>query len=255
MEKIFSELSVLSRAVAYSNLSGAAIHVGLSQPQLSRIIARLEGELGVVLLDREIRRKSSWTPLAHKLAEAFMKTSRNLGGEIHRLIESAELRQLRVGTLEGLIPFASACCQHVLEKTQIRTVELDVYDLSALEEHFSKGNLDLIFSFREPGRKKYRNVKTLGYQSRKKAGPASGLQVMSPFEFNSSRREPDAKGKVLVSNSLLVRKDWIENRGATGVLPSPVRKTREPGEDDEPVSVIGSESLTPSLWERISSFR
>ena len=67
------ELSVLSKAVMHRNLSLAAVHVGLSQPQLSRLIQKLEGELRVVLLDRASRRKSGWTPVAHELVLAFQR--------------------------------------------------------------------------------------------------------------------------------------------------------------------------------------
>src|SRR5690606_13535732 len=61
------DLTVLSRAIQYNNLSGAAQHVGISQPQLSRIVSRLESELGVPLLNRETRRHSTWTAQAHRI--------------------------------------------------------------------------------------------------------------------------------------------------------------------------------------------
>jgi len=71
MEHFNWELSVLSRAVAYQNLSGASQHVGLSQPQLSRIIQKLEAQWSVVLLDRSAKRKACWTPAAYKLARVY----------------------------------------------------------------------------------------------------------------------------------------------------------------------------------------
>ena len=48
MDHLNWELSVLNRSVAYNNLSGASQHVGLSQPQLSRIVAKLEDRWNLV---------------------------------------------------------------------------------------------------------------------------------------------------------------------------------------------------------------
>ena len=98
------ELSVLSRAVIFPNLSAASQQIGVSQPQLSRIIARLEKSLGVVLLNREVRRRATWMPIAHELSQTYSRGARHLEVEMKRLIEDAPLRQLRMGTLEGLIP-------------------------------------------------------------------------------------------------------------------------------------------------------
>ena len=61
MQQLYYELGVLAKAVNFKNLSAAALHVGLSQPQLSRIIAKIEEELKIVLLDRSAKRKSGWT--------------------------------------------------------------------------------------------------------------------------------------------------------------------------------------------------
>ena len=59
MEYLSWDLAILSRATHYPNLSIASTHVGLSQPQLSRIVAKLEEQYGVQLLDREARRDQS----------------------------------------------------------------------------------------------------------------------------------------------------------------------------------------------------
>ena len=99
------ELSVLSRAVAYSNLSGAAMHVGLSQPQLSRIVAKLEKEFGVMLLDRAARRKSGWTPSAFRLAEVYGTSVRKLEVDIQQAVQDSEPNHLTVGTLELNVKF------------------------------------------------------------------------------------------------------------------------------------------------------
>ena len=47
MERFSTELSLLSKAIAYPNLSTASVQIGVSQPQLSRTIMKLEQELKV----------------------------------------------------------------------------------------------------------------------------------------------------------------------------------------------------------------
>src|ERR1700758_5366929 len=122
------EMSVLSRSVAYPNLSGAAAHVGLSQPQLSRIISKLGGEFQVQLLDRAARRKSGWTAAAFKLAEVYSNSQRKLESEIQKLVKQAEPTQIRMGTLEGVSGSASQICRSVLKSTSVSVVCLDVHD-------------------------------------------------------------------------------------------------------------------------------
>src|SRR4051812_8104842 len=220
MERVSWELSVLSKAVAFSNLTSAAGPVGLSQPQLSRIVSRLEAELQVVLLDRTAKRKSGWTPMAHRLAEIYSKSSRNLTEQIQRLALETEPQSLRLGALDGLATVAAELSARVFKQTTVRTIELDLYDVIQLEESFLKGELDLIFSGREPGRKKFRHVVKVGYQSLDEQGKSGDTRVMSPFEFGlqahrSGRKAPPAKSdeRVLVSNALSVRRHWIENIG------------------------------------------
>src|SRR3989344_761060 len=103
MDLIFHELTVLSKAVAHKNLSGASAHVGLSQPQLSRIVKRIEESFSVVLLDRSAKRSAAWTPIAHRLAEFFQKKMRIFDHELEALIRAVETKQVQVGCLEGLM--------------------------------------------------------------------------------------------------------------------------------------------------------
>ena len=107
MKQLNWDLHVLSRSIAYPNLSAAATHVGLSQPQLSRIVAALEEQYGLQLLDREARRKAAWTPAAYGLVEIYSTTVRQFEGDIQKIAHGQELTHLKVGTLEGLIPIGS----------------------------------------------------------------------------------------------------------------------------------------------------
>ena len=270
MDNLHWQLSVLSKAIHYKNLSGAASHVGLSQPQLSRIISRLEGELGVVLLDRTARRKSGWTPVAFKIADTYFRTSRKLTQSLQQLTTDDQITHISIGALEGLIPLANQFCTQLYEHAKVHLIELNVYDLSELEERFEKDEIDLIFTCREPGKHKYRYVQNLGYQVIEKTGGQNSLRVFSQYEYanhmstgrkhspKESGKETGAKdakspSRFLISNSLAVRKLWV-GAGGAGYVPSEVRK-RKGSEQDVPVYLIASDMFNPALWKRFGQFQ
>jgi hypothetical protein len=248
MEYLSWDLSVLSRAIAYSNLSGASSHIGLSQPQLSRIIAKLEQELGLTLLDRESRRKSAWTPAAFRLAEIYSRTFQSFRAEVAGLADSLTPYHLRIGALEGLQTQAMALCNALLAKTPVMVVELDVLDTHELEERFMKNELDLIFSVREPGRKKYRHVKTLGFQVVEPV-ESGKMRIHSTFEYTSVMHKGRPTEKAFVSNSLGVRKSWMETYGGIGTLPSPVKPKRTGKKAEVSVLLVAHDHLPESFWK------
>lgn len=265
MDHLNWELSVLSKAVAYHNLSGAAQHVGLSQPQLSRIIAKLESQLGVTLLDREARRKSAWTITASRVAELYGQTVRGFNGELQKLIEGVHLSEIRVGTLEGLIDVAIRCAKFCFDQPSIKLIELSVLDLNDLEEQFYKGKIDLAFTAREPGRKKFKFVRRVGYQTLDLIENGTpNIQVVSSYEFASQaalalkgNTSADLPGqKLLVSNSLSVRKNWISRFGGSGIIPSPLKKDKPlKSEKEVPVILLGSEDLPTHFWQKLTNFK
>ena len=265
VQNIHWQLSILSKAIHYKNLSGAASHVGVSQPQLSRIVSRLEEELGVVLLDRTARRKSGWTPIAFKIAETYFRQSRKLAQSLQQLKTDDQPTHLTIGTLEGLIGLASDFCAQALTQPKLQIVELNVYDLSELEENFAKDELDLIFTCREPGRHKYRHVRQLGYQVFDRSTSTEGPKVLSSYEFanhaqskkapvKTATKLPAKTQQLLVSNSLTIRKLWIESHGGSGGIPSDVRR-RKSAESDVPVVLVASDLMSPQVWERLEQIR
>lgn len=263
MDNIHWQLSILSKAIHYKNLSGAASHVGVSQPQLSRIISRLEEELGVVLLDRTARRKSGWTPVAFKIADTYFRTSRKLTQTLQQLKADDQPTHLTIGTLEGLMGLASDFCAQILTDPKLTLIELNVYDLSELEEKFVKDEVDLIFSSREPGRHKYRHVRDLGYQVFDRRQNSDGPRVLSPYEYaNFAQSTPKRAVKsaatkpsqILVSNSLAVRRLWIETHGGSGSIPSDVRR-RKTSDADTPVVLVASDLMNPAVWARLEQIR
>lgn len=250
MQPIHYELSVLTKAIHHKNLSAAALHVGLSQPQLSRIIAKIEDELKVVLLDRSAKRKSGWTPIALQISDIFEKSQIRLDSELKTVSNDQMMAELRIGSLEGMAPFALRLVQLCFDKVKIKKVSLDIYDMAELESHFLSGDLDLIFSFKSPGRQKYKHFLEIGYQRLDKTESNPHVGVYSTFEFNRlNEKDRSSFNHILVSNSLMLRKEWLQNMGGTGLLPSEAKRGKS--KDQEPVYLIGSELLSPGIWKEI----
>lgn len=244
METLHWPLTILSKAVHFKNLTGASAHVGLSQPQLSRLISQLEKEFDVTLLDRSTKRKSAWTPAAHRLAEVYAANARKLQNSIHEVVAAQIPTHVNVGTLEGLSDIALKTAHELLENSKIREVELDVYDQNDLEEKFFNGDLDIIFTSREPGKQKFKHVLEVGFQSLDRVDKNDKFSVLSGYEYGRLKKKPE--NKILISNSLSVRRHWLENYGGQGVMPSEVQKSN--GKDLLPVLIVASELFNEALW-------
>lgn len=257
MKTLFWELTVLGRAVVYANLSAAADHIGVSQPQLSRIVRKLEDELNVTLLDRAAKRKSAWTPMAKELAGIYTGAYQKVVSDIQTLVRQSEPAHLKVGALEGMAALAARFCRDLRAGTEIRVVQLDIEDLDRLDERFTGGELDLIFTFRLPGpHKKFRYLREVGYQTVDLVGDTRATPVQSTWEFSRAlgeRRDgslPDA----LVSNSLAVREVWLTESGARGTRPSPVGP-RKPRGKPETVHLVGADRINARLWRKIEAIK
>jgi hypothetical protein len=250
MQQIYYELGVLAKAVHFKNLSAAALHVGLSQPQLSRIIAKIEDELKVVLLDRAAKRKSGWTPIAFDLADMFEKSVRRLEAGLQSLSNNQMVAELRIGTLEGLSSFAMKTSRNCFEHVGVKKIFLDILDLNELEANFLSGNLDMIFTSKSPGRQKFKYFEELGFQQLEKIQTSKAFGVYSTFEYGRlQKKDSDDFEHTFVSNSLALRREWFKDIGGTGFLPTEAKRGRS--KEHEPVYLIGSELLSPLLWQEI----
>jgi DNA-binding transcriptional LysR family regulator len=253
MQQIYYELGVLAKSVHYKNLSGAALHVGLSQPQLSRIIMKIEEELKIVLLDRSAKRKSGWTPIAFSLATMFDKSIKRLEVELMGFSQNQMIGDLHIGTLEGLSSFAMEACQHGFNEVGVSKIFIEIYDLNELEANFMAGNLDLIFTSKSPGRQKFKFLKELGFQVLEKIQSDKNYAVLSSFEYGRAhKKEFDAFKHVLITNSLAMRREWFQKIGGTGFMPTEAKRGK--AKEHEPVLMIGSEILNPKLWQQMSAF-
>ena len=257
MEYLNWDLDVLGRAVTFSNLSGASANIGISQPQLSRIVAKLEECFGVSLLSREIKRKSTWTIEAHKLAEIYRKTFLDFRISAQALVEGSEQATIRIGVLEGLTDIALGVCKDLFSATKSHLIKLDVYDLPDLEAKYLGGHLDFIFSLRDPGRKKPKFRKILGYQTIDVHGSAKGIRVLSmaeqaegdSFKGEGLKNELSPSPKIFASNSLAVRERWIKDFHGYGNLPSKLRATKSKTSDEVPALMIAGDHVSKFLWD------
>jgi hypothetical protein len=275
MEQIVYELSILQKCVKFKNLSWAAKHVGMSQPQISRILRKIEDRVGFPLLDRTSKRSSAWLPEAIKLTELFALQIRNFEINLQTLRKTEAPTSLRLGLLEGMIPSVADLLQKINKEYNIRLIEVHDFDLTEHENKFYNGEVDILFTSQEPGRRKFNNQLVLGYQSLDLHNKGSTLKVMSPFEFSTqhqqerkfktitkdaslpsqrlpNKRSPQPKPqKILISNSLEWRKLWIQKTKAEGHLPSPIQKRTL--QTAVPVIAIGADHpWMPRLFETLA---
>jgi len=250
LQNLAYELSILVKAVQHKNLSAAAVHVGLSQPQLSRLVAKIEHELNIILLDRTARRKSGWTPIALELAATYSKGVGRLQSELLALAQDREITELHIGTLEGLSMIASQFAKSCFEQLKIKTIYLDILDFKDLDSEFLGGNLDLIFTVKSPSKQKFNHFLEVGYQQMERISTSKDTLICSPFEYSGfDKKEQEAAKNTLISNSLALRQNWLSTYGGTGTIPTEARKGR--GKGHYIVYLIGADLLSPKIWNQI----
>lgn len=245
-------MHILSKCVQFKNLSSAALHVGLSQPQLSRILNKIELELDVTLLDRASKRKSGWTEMAHRLSEVYLNSLKKLEHDIVQISENFKAKSIHIGTLEGLSQFAIQAAHLCFHNLQIKEVSIDILDLNELEARFTSDQLDLIFTMQEPGLQKYKHIKNIGYQNLELKEINSIYSVQSSFESLKSGPFSNKDYQYhLITNSLDIKNRWLNEFGGTGLVPGSLSKTNK-SNLMSPIYLIGSDLLHESIWKEIS---
>jgi len=239
MQELHWPLTILCRAVQYKNISSAALNIGLSQPQISRLIKKIEEELGLIIIDRSSPRHAKWTPQAHQLANVYERSTKSLEHSLQEISTKQKPKTIKMATLEGLSNHASFVAHGLLKDYGLNQVTLDVYDQNDMEARFISGDLDLILSSRVPADKKTLPSKTIGHQKLEKFKSSGRYVVLSPFENIQVKRKVE---KSLISNSLALRKYWLSEYGGEGVIPGPIKKYKS-DDEDLPVMLIGAEQL------------
>jgi hypothetical protein len=245
LDSLHWQLSILTKATQYKNLTSASNNVGLSQPQLSRIIQQLESELNMVLLDRTAKRKSGWTQAAFNLSDVYAQHSRRLSASIHSVVETQVPNHITIATLEGLADNAMTIAHKLLKHPRIQTVELDMYDLSELEKRFLIGDVDIAITSKIPTKQKLKNVIEIGFQTFETIQKNGPYTVLSAYEFGRMKKR--AGKDFIVSNSLEVRKKWVQRFGGTATVPSQVTNSKT--KDSVPALVIAADTFSAEVWK------
>ena len=74
--------------------------------------------------------------------------------------------------------------------------------------------------------------------------------ICSPFEYTAlDKRDMNDAYHVLVSNSLSLRDKWLHEIGGTGIIPVDAKRGR--GKGHYSIYLIGSDLLSPRLWDQI----
>ena len=133
----------------------------------------------------------------------------------------------------------------------MKQVSLDIHDFKDLDSEFLGGGLDLIFTVRQPSKQKYAHMLEVGYQQQEHISTNKDFLVYSPYEITAADKKAIESAKhVFTSNSLSLRKEWLNEYGGTGALPTAARKGR--GKGTYSVYLIGSDLLSPRLWTKIT---
>lgn len=254
--KLSWEIEVLSKAIFYPNLSVAASQIGLSQPQLSRILSRVEAELDIRLLDRDSKRKVSWRPEAEQLAQKYLKASRLWESELQSLNSSQDqIRQIKVGCLEGLSEVLMNYIEAILKYEKVlENIEIEAVDLGDLEKGFLLGDFDLILSSRSPGKKKFSYMENVGYQSFVHYAGTLNWVVQTPFENAQDSKKKNKK--TIITKSLWLKNLCREKLDASASIPQKPRKkninTKSlDSEKLSPVFMIAQEYFPKGLWSEL----
>jgi len=99
----WSDLELFLRIVREGSFTKAANHLGIEQSTVSRRMAQLEGELGIILFERH-KTRSSLTPLGERLAEQAFQVEREVIAftDTARGAETKPSGRVRVTTTESM---------------------------------------------------------------------------------------------------------------------------------------------------------
>ncbi len=248
-----NSISLLSSCISYRNLTSASKHVGLSQPQLSRRIKQLEEDLGVVLLDRTSPRHSTWTPQARGIVEIYIKSEKSLDADLSFYLQDSLQKDLKIGCLEGLANLGVESASKLLNNTHVESVTINLYDLNQLEAKFLSLDLDMAFTSRTPGNKKFNFEKCLGSQTLFKVkDKRSDIKILSSYEDLGIRYKKVKVFKKIVSNSLAVRKLFKEKYGGEVLLPSEIKYGEDMAKNSVPVLMLAQDYLSKIIWDKLA---
>jgi hypothetical protein len=247
------ELSLLTKAIPYPNLTIASRHVGLSQPQLSRILQKLEHTLDVTLLNRSSKKRSTWTKAAYDLADFYSEKEKNLTRELNEVCQSSGIpKNIRMTTLEGLADIGVSCSNHLLSTEEIDVVEVDIHDLTELHDNLEASRYDLAIASTLPESKEMFHAYKIGWQKLQAYGKETNIAVLSSFEARLNN--PTSQKKKIISNSLAVRKNWVDRYGGQTSAPTPVYTETQKPSDGLDVYIVINKATGPKFQKLITTW-
>lgn len=188
--------------------------------------------------------------MAVKLSETYLQNEMTLQASLRKILGQQLFSTLRVGALEGLSILAMNYVHALFNEFDIKEIHLDIFEIGELESHFEAGELDLIFSFKVPGRQKYKNILEVGYQSVNPVNTDGSYMVSSPYEFSQYKlKGKKLNKKFFLSNSLFLRKKWLKKFKGMGYLPSKI--DLKPSQGKLPLYLVGSDLLSPQIWNEV----
>jgi DNA-binding transcriptional LysR family regulator len=144
----FRDLSYLLEVAAIGNLGRAAQSLGLTQPALTKCVARLEREFGVPLLERTAK-GVALTVYGERLAryaERFRDAHQDIRRELKEL-STGQVGHLRIGT--GILPAHTvlpAACAVLLKKYPGITLEISSGNTATLFPALRDRKLDAVLA-------------------------------------------------------------------------------------------------------------
>lgn len=137
------DLKYFLAVAALGKLGPASDKLGMSQPGLTKAIARLETELGGALFVRTGRGMQ-----LSELGQAFERRARRMTQEFSEaLIEARRLNPmegvLRLGVAPAIMPVAASACSRMLVQRPLLRIDLMVQVTDYLEIALSSGRIDL----------------------------------------------------------------------------------------------------------------
>ena len=250
MDDLYWPLSVLSRAIDYKNLTGASKHIGLSQPQLSRVVKQLEESLNLILLDSSSPRHSTWTPEARTLADVFKQSKQSLDQSINQIKTDTMPKEVHIGFLEGLLDESMKLVNNMLKDSHIEKVFVHSYDLNLLEARFISSDLDIVLTSRSPKVKKYSMQKLIGFQDFEELGNKKvGPKILSAFEYQTQKRS-EKNRKSVITNSLYFKNHYQKEFGGYSVSPGKVVQ-KPVSKNFAEVLVIAQDYFNKELWTKL----
>jgi hypothetical protein len=247
MEAFSSDIVTVAAATQYRNLTVAAQSLQISQPHLSRLIQKVERQTGIALLNRESKKKSSWTEEGLRFFQEFKRHQDSFSDLVHTFKKLQFYRSLKIVCLEGLAEHTLQSLQKFRQVYATPSLQVDILDLSELDAGFATGAYDVAVSSHPPVAARNSWIKTIGYQHFNIYNKNAKENVVTHFELHKRKD----RAHEWITNSLLVKRYCIENFSVAGEMPTKIFEKKKEV-NDTPVLLMAHAGMDAKLWQILS---